>query len=170
MAKVSWVSILIVFISSKRPCPLTGRFHRLLKPGFTKTALSAGLPWIKQTVAQFLDSLPTDGTTFDMGPLLDDLVCAHEDRVLNLIANDEQYFDMSFKFILGRSMTDLGSKDAHPNISLARFEEAWEKAQLGAGVRVMLGKVRKLLPTAKWYKECDIVHQFIGHYVKIWSS
>jgi cytochrome P450 len=64
-----------------------------------------------------------------------------------------QILDTSSEFIFGQSLNALGD----PDVS---FMEAFEYAQRGTGVRMMLGRLRFLHRDAKWYVSCKAVTDF----------
>ncbi|PVI00779.1 cytochrome P450 [Periconia macrospinosa] len=103
---------------------------------------TANIERLEYHVGKFMDLIPRDGGTVDLMPLFKRLI-----------------LDTSSEFIFGQSLNAL----EHPDVS---FMDAFEYAQRGTGLRMLLGRLRFLHRDAKWYDACNTVTNFCEERVK----
>jgi hypothetical protein len=72
---------------------------------------------------------------------------------VGLLADDDQILDTSSEFIFGQSLNAL----ANPDVD---FMHAFEYAQRGTGIRMMLGRLKFLHRDTAWYAACKSVTDF----------
>ncbi|OAG02412.1 cytochrome P450 [Paraphaeosphaeria sporulosa] len=97
---------------------------------------TANIDRLDHHVQRLMELIPRDGSTVDLMPLFKRLI-----------------LDTSSEFIFGQSLNALDDPDV-------TFMEAFEFAQRGTGMRMMLGRLRFLHRDAKWYAACDKVTSF----------
>ncbi|KAL8852436.1 MAG: hypothetical protein Q9221_002666 [Calogaya cf. arnoldii] len=118
----------------------------LLKPGFNRANIVAGLEGLGKALDKMMDKIPSDGGTVDLQALFFDL-----------------YLDTSTEFLFGESFGALSnstSKDSHA------FMEAFNHAMFGSGFRIALGPFKFLYQNAKWQEACKTTHAFADKYVQ----
>ncbi|CAG8948741.1 hypothetical protein HYFRA_00001862 [Hymenoscyphus fraxineus] len=119
--------------------------RKLIKPSFDVVHIgNLENRSLGRHVDRLMELIPRDASTVDLMPLF---------KRLSL--------DTASEFIFGESMDALKSADSHKE-----FLDAYFYAQRGTAVRLMLGsKLRFLHRDPKWWKDCDIVNNFLDKLV-----
>ncbi|KAI4265138.1 MAG: hypothetical protein L6R38_009627, partial [Xanthoria sp. 2 TBL-2021] len=126
----------------------------LLKPGFNRANIVAGLEGLGKALEKMMDKIPSDGGTVDLQALFFDLVS---------VPGPHFYLDTSTEFLFGESygaLSNLTSKDSQA------FMDAFDYAMFGSGFRIALGPFKFLYQNSKWREACKITHAFADKYVQ----
>ncbi|KAL8895839.1 MAG: hypothetical protein Q9192_003407, partial [Flavoplaca navasiana] len=118
----------------------------LLKRGFNKANIVAGLEGLGKALEKMMGKIPDDGGTVDLQALLFDL-----------------YLDTSTEFLFGESFGALSNFSSE---DLRGFMSAFDNAMFGSGFRIALGPFKFLYQTAKWREACKTTHAFADKYVQ----
>ncbi|KAF2662187.1 cytochrome P450 [Lophiostoma macrostomum CBS 122681] len=102
---------------------------------------TANIERLEYHVGKFMKLLPCDGSTVDLLPLFKRLI-----------------LDTSSEFIFGQSLNALD----HPDPS---FVHAFQYAQRGTGIRMLLGRLKFLHRDQKWFDACKQVTDFCESHV-----
>ncbi|KAI1078833.1 cytochrome P450 [Whalleya microplaca] len=96
---------------------------------------------------KLLVELPNDGVTVDLQPLLYTM-----------------FLNTSLHFLLG-----ISSDDEHHNAPCTpeQFVDAFHNALFWTMIRIVLGRVWKIVPQGKYLRVCRIAHTFLNHYVDL---
>ncbi|KAF2750981.1 cytochrome P450 [Sporormia fimetaria CBS 119925] len=117
----------------------------MIRPAFTRTNI-ADREMFEVHVERLFDLLPEDGEVVDLQPLFDKLI-----------------LDSSSEFIFGRSFASL--LPTTPLDSEA-FLSAFNAAQGGVGIRVLLGKMRFILFRDKKFNEaCSLIQDYTQKHI-----
>ncbi|KAL8998408.1 MAG: hypothetical protein Q9169_002536 [Polycauliona sp. 2 TL-2023] len=117
----------------------------LLKPGFSRASIVAGLEGLGKALDKMIDKIPRDGGKVDLQALFFDL-----------------YLDTSTEFLFGESygaLSNTTSKDSQA------FMTAFDDAMFGSGFRIALGPFKFLYRSSKWREACKTTHAFADKYV-----
>lgn len=144
----------------------------LLKPGFNRANIVAGLEGLGKALEKMMDKIPSDGGTVDLQALFFDLVSVPGPHFVALqwrslkesdVNSNNQYLDTSTEFLFGESygaLSNSTSKDSQA------FMDAFDYAMFGSGFRIALGPFKFLYQNSKWREACKITHAFADKYVQ----
>ncbi|KAL8669531.1 MAG: hypothetical protein Q9168_005875, partial [Polycauliona sp. 1 TL-2023] len=118
----------------------------LLKPGFNRANIVAGLEGLGKALDRMMAKIPINGKAVDLQALFFDL-----------------YLDTSTEFLFGESfgaLSNTSSKDSQA------FMNAFDIAMFGSGFRIALGPFKFLYRSSKWREACKTTHEFADKYVQ----
>ncbi|KAH7092270.1 cytochrome P450 alkane hydroxylase-like protein [Paraphoma chrysanthemicola] len=117
----------------------------MIRPAFARSQI-ADRGMFERHVGRLIALLPQDNSVVDLQPLFDKLI-----------------LDASSEFIFGESFDSLLPDSP---IDSQKFMDAFNTAQKGVGIRVILGKMKFLIMRDRKFQEsCDIIKQYTRRHV-----
>ena len=145
-------------------------YRNMLRPLFTKSNVD-DLSAFSKFVDELLITLPRDGTTIDLAPVIDDFVRRkHLCCYLDSTNRWNKFLDLSGHWLLGDRFSALRRDEGQasenpPEISSSRFLEALHAAEFWVGIRVTFGWLGLHLATQYFRNHCKYVHSFLAPYI-----
>lgn len=134
----------------------------LLKYMF-RTSNIVNLPAVDVAVKDFLTHIPSDGATVDLQPLFSHLVSPRNN--LNLSRLISQFLHTATHFLLGFNSLSAGEDGDNIYGNVETFTRDFHDSMFLCGMRIVLGRLRFLIPRRKVEKAFRSSHQFLEYYI-----
>ncbi|KAI1130598.1 cytochrome P450 alkane hydroxylase-like protein [Nemania abortiva] len=120
--------------------------RRSLRPSFARSNLT-DLSVISRETDKLFESLPRNGETVDLQPLLYAI-----------------FLNTSLNFLLGM---DSDADYQKPPCTTQEFVDAFHSALFMTMIRIVFGKIWRLLPKSRYRQACRTSHDFLEYYIHL---